>query len=253
MRKPIVAGNWKMNKTVAESRQLVAELVPGLQAVDSVERVLCPPFTSLMAVAAMLEGTEIRLGAQDMYWEASGAYTGEVSPLMVKELCQYVIIGHSERRTYFGETDETVNRKVKAALAHGLLPIMCVGETLAENEAGRMAEVVSRQMRAGLAGVELKDGKSLYIAYEPVWAIGTGRAATADGANKVIADVIRPTLATLFNAQISQEVRVLYGGSVTGKNAADFFTMPDIDGALVGGASLKIEELIPITRAAARV
>ena len=252
MRKPIVAGNWKMNKTVAESRQLVAELVPGLQAVDSVERVLCPSFTSLMAVAAMLEGTEIRLGAQDMYWEASGAYTGEVSPLMVKELCQYVIIGHSERRTYFGETDETVNRKVKAALAHGLLPIMCVGETLAENEAGRMAEVVSRQMRAGLAGVELKDGKSLYIAYEPVWAIGTGRAATADGANKVIADVIRPTLATLFNAQISQEVRVLYGGSVTGKNAADFFTMPDIDGALVGGASLKVEEFVPITRAAVK-
>ena len=252
MRKPIVAGNWKMNKTVAESRQLVAELVPGLQAVDSVERVLCPPFTSLMAVAAMLEGTEIRLGAQDMYWEASGAYTGEVSPLMVKELCQYVIIGHSERRTYFGETDETVNRKVKAALAHGLLPIMCVGETLAENEAGRTAEVVSRQMRAGLAGVELKDGKSLYIAYEPVWAIGTGRAATADGANKVIADVIRPTLATLFNAQISQEVRVLYGGSVTGKNAADFFTMPDIDGALVGGASLKVEEFVPITRAAVK-
>jgi len=252
MRKPIVAGNWKMNKTVAESRQLVAELVPGLQAVDSVERVLCPPFTSLMAVAAMLEGTEIRLGAQDMYWEASGAYTGEVSPLMVKELCQYVIIGHSERRTYFGEMDETVNRKVKAALAHGLLPIMCVGETLAENEAGRTAEVVSRQMRAGLAGVELKDGKSLYIAYEPVWAIGTGRAATADGANKVIAEVIRPALATLFNPQISQEVRVLYGGSVTGKNAADFFTMPDIDGALVGGASLKVEEFVPITRAAVK-
>jgi len=251
MRKPIVAGNWKMNKTVAESRQLVAELVPGLQAVDSVERVLCPPFTSLMAVAAMLEGTEIRLGAQDMYWEASGAYTGEVSPLMVKELCQYVIIGHSERRTYFGETDETVNRKVKAALAHGLLPIMCVGETLAENETGRTAEVVSRQMRAGLAGVELKDGKSLYIAYEPVWAIGTGRAATADGANKVIAEVIRLALATLFNPQISQEVRVLYGGSVSGKNAADLFTMPDIDGALVGGASLKAEEFIPITRAAA--
>jgi len=252
MRKPIVAGNWKMNKTVAESRQLVAELVPGLQAVDSVERVLCPPFTSLMAVAAMLEGTEIRLGAQDMYWEASSAYTGEVSPLMVKELCQYVIIGHSERRTYFGEMDETVNRKVKAALAHGLLPIMCVGETLAENEAGRTAEVVSRQMRAGLAGVELKDGKSLYIAYEPVWAIGTGRAATADGANKVIAEVIRPALATLFNPQISQEVRVLYGGSVTGKNAADFFTMPDIDGALVGGASLKVEEFVPITRAAVK-
>ena len=252
MRTPIVAGNWKMNKTVAESRQLVAELVPGLQAIESVERVLCPPFTSLMAVAAMLEGTEIRLGAQDMYWEVSGAFTGEVSPLMLKELCQYVVIGHSERRSYFGETDETVNRKVKAALAHGLLPIMCVGETLAEKEAGRAAEVVSRQMRAGLAGVELKDGKSLYIAYEPVWAIGTGRAATADGANKVITEIIRPALATLFNLQISQEVRVLYGGSVTGKNAADFFTMPDIDGALVGGASLKVEEFVPITQAAVK-
>lgn len=252
MRKPIVAGNWKMNKTVAESRQLVAELVPGLQAIESVERVLCPSFTSLMAVAAMLEGTEIRLGAQDMYWEVSGAFTGEVSPLMLKELCQYVVIGHSERRSYFGETDETVNRKVKAALAHGLLPIMCVGETLAENEAGWAAEVVSRQMRAGLAGVELKDGKSLYIAYEPVWAIGTGRAATADGANKVIAEVIRPVLVSLFNPQISQEVCVLYGGSVTGKNAADFFTMPDIDGALVGGASLKVEEFVPITQAAVK-
>jgi triosephosphate isomerase len=249
MRKPIVAGNWKMNKTVAESRQLVAELVPGLQAIDSVERVLCPPFTSLMAVAAMLEGTEIHLGAQDMYWETFGAFTGQISPLMLKELCQYVIIGHSERRTYFGETDETVNRKMKAALAQGLLPIMCVGETLVENETGRTAEVVSRQMRAGLAGMELKDGKSLCIAYEPVWAIGTGRAATADGANMVIVEVIRPALATLFDPQICQEVRVLYGGSVTSKNAADFFTMPDIDGALVGGASLKVEEFVPITQA----
>lgn len=252
MRKPIVAGNWKMNKTVAESRQLVAELVPGLHAIDSVERVLCPPFTSLMAVAAMLEGTEIHLGAQDMYWEIFGAFTGQISPLMLKELCQYVIIGHSERRTYFGETDETVNRKMKAALAQGLLPIMCVGETLVENEAGRTAEVVSRQMRAGLAGMELKDGKSLCIAYEPIWAIGTGRAATADGANKVIVEVIRLALATLFNPQISQEMRVLYGGSVTSKNAADFFTMPDIDGALVGGASLKVEEFVPITQAAVK-
>ena len=251
MRTPIVAGNWKMFKTVAEARQLVSELVAGLQPIKGVEKVLCPPFTALMAVAAMLEGTDIHLGAQNMHWEPSGAYTGEVSPLMLTELCQYVIIGHSERRTYFGETDETVNRKVKAALQNNLLPIVCVGETLEENESGRTDEVVRRQVLQGLAGLDLKDGASLTIAYEPVWAIGTGRAATAEGANAVIARVIRPSLATLFGEEISQAVRVLYGGSVKANIAADFFRMEEIDGALVGGASLKADEFIPITRAAA--
>ncbi len=252
MRRPLVAGNWKMFKTVAEARHLVAELVPGLQAVPGVEKVVCPPFTSLLAVSALLEGTDIGLGAQNMHWEPSGAFTGEVAPTMLAELCKYVILGHSERRAYFGETDETVNRKAKAALQHGLTPIVCVGETLEENEAGRTAEVVSRQMREGLAGLTLAQDIPLVIAYEPVWAIGTGRAATAQGANAVLADVIRPALAALFGQQVAQAARVLYGGSVKAGNAAEFFSQPDIDGALVGGASLKTAEFLPIVQAAAK-
>ena len=251
MRKPFVAGNWKMHKTVAEARRLVEEMLPGLQAVEEVERVLCPPFTALGAVATLLEGTEIGLGAQNMYWEDKGAFTGEIAPSMVAELCRYVILGHSERRAYFGETDQTVNRRVKAALAHGLTPIVCVGETLEENEAGRTAEVVSRQLRDGLSSLGLSTGAELVIAYEPVWAIGTGRAATAEGANAVVGDVIRPTLAELFGQGVAQAVRVLYGGSVKPGNAAGFFTQPEIDGALVGGASLKAADFVAITRAAA--
>lgn len=257
MRKPFVAGNWKMYKTVAEARHLTSELVPGLQSVDGVDKVLCPPFTALLAVAALLEGTDIGLGAQNMHWEESGAYTGEISPPMVAELCGYVILGHSERRAYFGETDETVNRKVQAALAHDLAPIVCVGETLEENEAGLTADVVSRQVRLGLAGLASGSGttegstNSLIIAYEPVWAIGTGRAATAEGANAVIADFIRPALADLFGEDFAQAVRVLYGGSVKGSNAAEFFGQPDIDGALVGGAALKVADFTQIVQAAA--
>jgi triosephosphate isomerase (TIM) len=250
MRIPLVAGNWKMYKTVAEARHLVSELVPGLQVLDGVERVLCPPFPSLLAVAALLEGTDIRLGAQNMHWEASGAYTGEVSPLMLAELCQYVILGHSERRTYFNETDETVNRKLHSALAHDLIPILCVGETLEEYEAGQTNEVVSRQMKLGLAGLQLVDGSAIVVAYEPVWAIGTGRASTASGANEVIADVIRAAMKELFGEEIAQAVRVLYGGSVKGENAAEFFSQPDIDGALVGGASLKVGDFTQIVQAA---
>jgi triosephosphate isomerase (TIM) len=250
MRIPLVAGNWKMYKTVAEARHLVSELVPGLQVLDGVERVLCPPFPSLLAVAALLEGTDIRLGAQNMHWEASGAYTGEVSPLMLTELCQYVILGHSERRTYFNETDETVNRKLHSALAHDLTPILCVGETLEEYEAGQTNEVVSRQMKLGLAGLQLVDGSVIVVAYEPVWAIGTGRASTASGANEVIADVIRAAMKELFGDEIAQAVRVLYGGSVKGENAAEFFSQPDIDGALVGGASLKVGDFTQIVQAA---
>lgn len=246
-----------MFKTVAEARHLVSELVPGLQAVGEVEKVLCPPFTALLAVAALLEGTDIGLGAQNMHWDTSGAFTGEIAPPMVAELCHYVILGHSERRAYFDETDATVNRKVLAALAYNLAPIVCVGETLEENEAGRTAEVVSRQVREGLAGLTVEDGaqtggSSLVIAYEPVWAIGTGKAATADGANAVIADVIRPALSDLFGGTFAQAVRVLYGGSVKGSNAAEFFTQPDIDGALVGGASLKAADFIQIVQAAAK-
>lgn len=253
MRKPFVAGNWKMFKTVAEARHLVSELVPALQVIAGVEKVLCPPFTSLLAVAALLEGTEIGLGAQNMHWELSGAFTGEVSPTMLAELCHYVILGHSERRTYFGETDETVNRKVQAALAHELTPIVCVGETLAEYEAGRTAEVVARQVRQGLAGLSFEgEGTApLVIAYEPVWAIGTGRASTVEGASKVVREVIRPALAQLFGPGTAQSMRVLYGGSVNAKNAAEFFADPEIDGGLVGGASLKAAEFTQIVQAAA--
>lgn len=240
-----------MYMTVAEARHLVSELVPGLQVLEETDRVLCPPFPSLLAVASLLEGTDIRLGAQNMHWEASGAYTGEVSPLMLSELCQYVILGHSERRTYFGETDETVNRKMHSALAHNLIPILCVGETLEQYEAGQTQEVVFRQMKLGLAGLDLSDGSALVVAYEPVWAIGTGRASTADGANAVIADVIRPAMKELFGDGVAQAARVLYGGSVKGDNAAEFFTQPDIDGALVGGASLKVGDFTQIVQAAA--
>ena len=251
MRKPVVAGNWKMNKTVEQARSLVAELLPGMQTVKNVEQVVCPPFPALMALANMLTGTEIGLGAQNLHWEAQGAYTGEVSPVMVKEFCQYVILGHSERRTYFGETDATVNKKVKAALAIGLVPIVCVGETLAENKAGRTTEVVTRQIMEGLTGIAVDQAAKIIVAYEPVWAIGTGLAATGPGANAVIVDTIRTPMATLFGAAVAQGTRVLYGGSVTGANAAEFFSQPDIDGALVGGASLK-PEFIKIVEAAGK-
>ncbi len=251
MRKPFVAGNWKMNKTVEQARLLVSEMLPGLQDVPAVERVLCPPAPALMALSAMLVGTEIGLGAQNMHWEASGAFTGEIAPAMVAEFCKFVILGHSERRTYFGETDETVNRKIKAALASSLVPIVCVGETLAENEAGQTAQVVTRQVRLGLQGLTSEQAGGLVIAYEPIWAIGTGRAATAAGANAVIADFIRGTLKDSFGAEVAQAVRVLYGGSVTAANAAEFFGQPDIDGALVGGASLKAPDFVKIVEAAA--
>lgn len=258
MRTPIIAGNWKMYNTIAEARHLVSEMVPGLQAIKSVEKVLCPPFTSLLAVRSLLEGTEIGLGGQDVYWEASGAFTGEVSPTMLAELCQYVIIGHSERRAYFGESDVSVNRKVHASLAHRLKPIVCVGETLDENEAGKTTEVVTRQVKVGLQGLDsstigLGDGNiSIIIAYEPVWAIGTGRAATAEDANGVVANVIRPILKEMFNETIAQAIRVLYGGSVKASNAGEFFQQPEIDGALVGGASLKASEFVSIVQAASR-
>jgi triosephosphate isomerase len=251
MRRPLVAGNWKMFMTVAEARVLLSELLPGLTAIEGVDIVLCPPFTSILSVAALLEGSAIGVGAQNMHWEASGAFTGEVAASMVAEFCKYVIIGHSERRTYFGETDNSVNLKVKAAFKHGLIPIMCVGETLAENEAGSTAKVVSRQVKVGLDGIEANSIASLVIAYEPVWAIGTGRAATAEGANAVIADHIRGELKKLYGDGLSDIVRVLYGGSVKAGNAGEFFRQPDIDGALVGGASLKVAEFIPIVKAAA--
>lgn len=252
MRTPFVAGNWKMNKTVEEARALVAEMLPGLQEVKSVEQVLCPPFMSLMPVSAMLVGTEIGLGAQNLHWEEKGAFTGEVSPGMVKEFCKYVIIGHSERRTYFGETDETVNKRTLAALTRGLVAIVCIGETLAENETGQTAAVIERQIHEGLKNIPVEQLTRLVIAYEPVWAIGTGRAATGPDANRVVAAMIRPALRELYGKAVADATRVLYGGSVTGANAAEFFSQPEIDGALVGGASLKPADFVEIVRAAAR-
>ncbi len=252
MRKPLVAGNWKMNKTVAEARELVVAMSAPLREIAGVEKVVCPPFISVMALSAILEGTGIDLGAQNMHWEEKGAFTGETAPNMVKEFCKYVIIGHSERRAYFGETDETVNRKAAAALKYGLTPIVCVGETLDQYEGGRTAEVVLRQIKAGLAGIDSANAAKLVVAYEPVWAIGTGKASSAENANHVHQQVIRPALRDLFGADGADTIRILYGGSVTASNAAEFFAYADIDGALVGGASLKPDEFVAITKAATR-
>jgi triosephosphate isomerase len=240
-----------MNKTIEQARLLVAEMVPELKGITGVDKVFCPPATALMAVSAMLAGTDIGVGAQNMHWEASGAFTGELAPGMVAEICRYVILGHSERRTLFGETDASVNKKVKAALATGLTPIFCVGETLAENEGGQTAAVVSRQVKLGLQDLTPEQALKLIVAYEPVWAIGTGRAATAAGANGVHADIIRPALSELFGAEAAQAMRILYGGSVTSANAAELFAQSDIDGGLVGGASLKAAEFVKIVKAAA--
>jgi len=263
MRIPFVAGNWKMNTTVTEAEKLVLEMLEKLDRIEGVEKVLCPPFVSLVAVSMMLQGSSIKLGAQNMYFEAKGAYTGEISPLMLSELCEFVILGHSERRWYFGETDEIVNRKVKAALANKLKPILCVGERLEENEAGKTEEVVNRQMTAALNGIEplalsRSSGRSesivknLVIAYEPVWAIGTGKAASGKQAAATI-QFIRDVVAKLWNKSIAQDLRILYGGSVTSANIAEFISHPEIDGALVGGASLKAEEFVNIVEKTAEI
>ena len=249
-RKPMVAGNWKMNKGLYATRDLLRELVPVLKDVMNVDVVVCPPFIGLGVANRELEDSNIMLGAQNMHWEDSGAYTGEVSPVMLKELCAYVIIGHSERRAMFGETDETVNKKVNAALRVGLKPIMCVGETLEENQGGQTAEVVSRQVREGLAGVNAGQADEVVIAYEPVWAIGTGLAATPEGANAVHKDVIRPILRELFGNKAGNGMRILYGGSVNAANAKELFDQSDIDGGLIGGASLKADGFTSIVKAA---
>jgi triosephosphate isomerase len=240
-----------MNKTVEEARQLVFSMSLKLSQIPGVEKVLCPPFPALAAVAAMLEGLEVGLGAQNMFWEEAGAFTGEVSPTMVKEFCQYVILGHSERRTHFGESDTSVNLKVLAAESHELIPIVCVGETLEQYEAGRTDAVVTEQMHLGLGEVSPAFAPRLVIAYEPVWAIGTGRASTGENANRV-AGVIRAAMGEQFGSAAAQAVRILYGGSVTPANAADFFSRTEIDGALLGGASLKPQDFIAIVQAAAR-
>jgi len=250
MRKPLVAGNWKMNKTVEQATSLVQEMLPGLKKINEVERVICPPFTSLVTLSVALAGSGVGLGAQTMHWEASGAFTGEVAPQMVKEFCQYVIIGHSERRQYFAETDETVNKKVKAALAIGLTPIVCVGESLAQYEAGETKALVNHQISEGFKGIEASDAAKIVVAYEPIWAIGTGKAATSEGANAVLRDAIRPAMAQLWGKSTAEGIRILYGGSVNAANAAEYFHQSDIDGALVGGASLKVADFTAIVEAA---
>jgi triosephosphate isomerase len=252
MRKPILAGNWKMNKTVAEAVALVQNMKGELLKVNGVEKVLCPPFMAIPEVAKLVAGTELRLGAQDMYWQDSGAFTGEVSPLMVKEFCQYVIIGHSERRQHFGETDETVNRKIKAALAHGLTPIVCVGESLDIRQADQTEKWVAGQVKAALAGLTGAQVASLVIAYEPIWAIGTGLPATAEEAERVCGQVVRAIVTELYGIPTADAVRIQYGGSVTPANAAELMSKPNIDGALVGGASIKAADFVEIVRLAAK-
>ncbi|MBA2132616.1 triose-phosphate isomerase [Capillibacterium thermochitinicola] len=245
MRKPIIAGNWKMYKTNTEARALVNGLKEKTMPA-AVEVVLCPPFTALTTVAELLQGTAIGLGAQDLFWEDEGAYTGEVSPLMLKELgCSYVIIGHSERRQYFGETDETVNKKVKAALRHGLKPIICVGESLQQREAGETNAFVAGQVEKALDGLAPESIPQVVIAYEPIWAIGTGRSSSGSDANEVIG-LVRQTIAKKFGSSLAEQVRIQYGGSVKPGNIKEFMDQPEIDGALVGGASLKAEDFYGI-------
>jgi triosephosphate isomerase len=251
MRVPIIAGNWKMNKTPSEARELAASMKDRLLEISSVERVLCPPFIDIPAVAAVVGGTEIGVGAQNLYPEKAGAYTGEISPLMLKELCQYVILGHSERRGYFAETDEFINRKVKSALANGLTPIICVGESLEQYDRGETGRVVSSQVRGVLAGLSTEEVLHVVMAYEPIWAIGTGRAATSEGANQVIGGVVRATIAELVGADVADRVRIQYGGSMNAANALDLLQQPEIDGGLIGGASLKADDFVAIVRAAA--
>ncbi len=245
MRVPMIAGNWKMNTTVSEAIELVNEMRQGLDEIDNVDKVLCPPFISLAAVKELIKGSSMKLGAQNIYFEEKGAYTGEISPLMLAELCEFVIIGHSERRHYFNETGEIVNKKIQAALKVGLKPILCIGERLEENEAGRTEEVITEQLSSSLAGIDSLGG--LILAYEPVWAIGTGRAATGEQANKTIG-FIRQTISQKYGKRVAQEMRILYGGSVTAANIAEFIGQPEIDGALVGGASLKPTEFLSIVK-----
>ncbi len=239
MRTPIIAGNWKMNKTAVTAVAFIEEIRAGLDAIEGVEIVVCPPALAIPAVAEAVKGTKIGVGAQNMYFEESGAYTGELAPNMLTPFCQYVILGHSERRAYFGETDEGVNKKIKAALAHGLTPMVCVGESLAQNEAGETHSFVSGQVRAAFAGLTAEQAIACVIAYEPIWAIGTGKTATVEQAGSIIGGTVRATLTDIYGNDVAQQIRIQYGGSVTEKNIAELMAHPDIDGALVGGASLK--------------
>jgi len=247
MRVPLIAGNWKMNTTINEAIKLASDLRSLIDGVTGVEKILCPPFISLSAVKDVLKNSTIKTGAQNMYFQEKGAFTGEISPAMLQGLCDYVILGHSERRQLLGETDEIVNRKVQIALKFGLKPIVCVGENLAQYEAGRSRETVRTQVGASLAGLTLPP--DLVIAYEPVWAIGTGKAATGKQANDMTV-MIREIIGNTFDKRTAAQIRTLYGGSVTPENIGEFVCQPEIDGALVGGASLKAEQFASIVRTA---
>ena len=242
---PVVAGNWKMNTDLAGAVALASSVRDGSASLSGLELILCPPFVSLAAVRDTLRGTAVKIGAQNMYFEESGAFTGEVAPSMLQEICQYVILGHSERRQLFGENDDLINRKVKAAIQHSLRPILCIGETLEERESGRADSVVSRQLRAGLAGVV--DISGLAVAYEPVWAIGTGRAATPEIASEIMGGAVFETLRTLYSDAAAQ-LPLLYGGSVNPDNAAGYAAESCIHGALVGGASLRADQFLDIAK-----
>jgi triosephosphate isomerase len=248
MRTPFIAGNWKMHKTIEEATTLVHDLRAALKGITGCDVAVCPPFPALTAVREALAGSAIGLGAQNMHWEEQGAFTGEVSPPMLVGLCDYVIIGHSERRTLFGETDDTVNKKLHAALAHELKPILCVGENLQQNQAGETEEFVGGQVRAALADVTAEQAKLITLAYEPIWAIGTGVPATGEGANEIIGGTVRATLTALYGDNVGQAIRIQYGGSVKPANVVEFMTQPEIDGALVGGASLRAADFAEIVK-----
>lgn len=251
MRIPFIAGNWKMNPTTGvEAARLLSDIRDRIEAIENVQRGVFPPAIYLKTALEILDGSGIVVGAQNCHWERNGAFTGELSPVMLRELVDWIIIGHSERRQYFGETDETVNKRVKGALAAGLRVIMCVGETREERAQGRTNEVLIRQVRRGLDGVDLPD--DFVIAYEPVWAIGTGDAATGEQANEAIG-LIREDIAYLYGPEKAAKVRIQYGGSVTDENVAEFLQQPEVDGALVGGASLKPAAFARIVEVAAEV
>jgi triosephosphate isomerase len=251
MRTPILAGNWKMYKTIAEALQFIEDVRAPLREYPRVEKAICAPFVALAPLANALKGMDTRLGAQDVYWEDQGAFTGEVSPLMLKGLCDLVIIGHSERRQFFGETDETVNRKLKAVLAHSLTPIVCVGESLEQNRAGETEAFVGRQVRAAFDGINAGQATGIVVAYEPIWAIGTGIACPPEDANRIIGAVVRATLASLYGDTVAQAMRIQYGGSIKPDNVVELMQQPEIDGGLVGGASLKATDFVALIRATA--
>ena len=249
MRIPVIAGNWKMNKTVRESIALVQEIKDLVREVEGVEIVVCPPFTSLGAVGEAIKGTNLHLGAQNMHWETKGAFTGEISPLMLKDVsCEYVILGHSERREYFRETSEEVVKKVRAAFAVNLIPIVCVGENLAERESNNTEKVIEEEIKVLFLETEVTLACRMIIAYEPIWAIGTGRSANPEEANLTI-KFIRELFSSQYGREVASEVKILYGGSVSPENIKEFIEESDIDGALVGGASLKALSFSQIVKA----